>query len=359
MIFAIRQVSLMATENALVVTQSPADDDRCLPLPVIVSRKRWKTVGIWLIKVALAVGCFIWLVRSGKLDFSRLMAIRGSLSLTALVACTLIAMLLPAYRWWLLLRVQGIHESMGLVLRVTWISYFAGLFLPGAAGGDLAKGVLVVRGRSAGRWRAISTVLVDRLFGVYSLLCITLVPCAWILLRQGFPSAGVVVTTVITLWIVATIGLAILSWAPFQRLVGRLFPSERVAAITKSWSLYWQAIPAMGIAFLLSLASNLLWCAALYFAAQSLQLGIEPFKIFLVAPLVFLSNCLPLTPGGTGIGEAVSQQLFASMKNLGGGEAMLLLRTITIVLSVPVVLFMLKEHQKPSTTNCTAITHIS
>ena len=44
-----------------------------------------------------------------------------------------------------MLKAQGIHEPFGLILRLTWVGYFAALVLPGAAGGDELQTVLSLR----------------------------------------------------------------------------------------------------------------------------------------------------------------------------------------------------------------------
>jgi uncharacterized membrane protein YbhN (UPF0104 family) len=56
---------------------------------------------------------------------------------------------------------------------------------------------------------------------------------------------------------------------------------------------------------------------------------------FLAGPLIVLSNCLPLTPGGMGVAEAVSSGLFASVGTLCGAEMMIILRLCSTAVSLP------------------------
>ena len=44
------------------------------------------------------------------------------------------SMIIPAFRWWWLLRIQGLQEPAWKVVSLTWAGYLAGLVLPGTAG---------------------------------------------------------------------------------------------------------------------------------------------------------------------------------------------------------------------------------
>ena len=62
---------------------------------------------------------------------------------------------------------------------------------------------------------------------------------------------------------------------------------------------------------------------------------------FLAGPLIVLANCLPITPGGIGLAEAASSELFAQLDSGGGAEMMLMLRICVSALSLPGVVALL------------------
>src|SRR5438552_1736540 len=125
-----------------VTTPDAAEPEAAaLPEPRSSAWRRWL---VWGAKAAVAIGLLTWLVWSGRLDFSRLLWVGPSWSMAALVALTFGSMVLPAWRWQLLLKAQGIHEPFGRILRLTWVGYFSALVLPGAAGGDVAKGYFLL-----------------------------------------------------------------------------------------------------------------------------------------------------------------------------------------------------------------------
>jgi uncharacterized membrane protein YbhN (UPF0104 family) len=55
----------------------------------------------------------------------------------------------------------------------------------------------------------------------------------------------------------------------------------------------------------------------------------------LAGPLVIVANCLPIAPGGVGVAEAASSQLFGVFGVTAGAEVMVALRLILAVLSLP------------------------
>ena len=245
------------------------------------------------------------------------------------------SLLLPVWRWWLLLRIQGIKEPLGRVLWLTWAGYFGALVLPGAAGGDLAKGYLVLRRRDQGRARALSTVLADRALGLYSLLLLGLFPLGW-LSASGLLSSGVVriALLILGLFLVATLGGLCL-----------LFPSSRrvlLAAVPRAWREAWdeslvnysRAVWPLCLCMGISLASNVLGLLSFSLAGRTLGSEIPPATALLAGPLVVLANNLPVSPGGIGVGESAAEALFVLLGATGGAEAMLLLRLVGAVVAL-------------------------
>lgn len=64
---------------------------------------------------------------------------------------------------------------------------------------------------------------------------------------------------------------------------------------------------------------------------------------FLAGPLIVVANCLPITPGGIGLAEAVSSELFASLGSADGAEMMILTRICIALVALPGVLPLLRS----------------
>lgn len=308
------------------------------PAPTAPERPRaspWG--GVWLVvRVAVAAGLLVALWASGRLGLGHLARLEASWSLAALVGLVGGSLLLPVWRWWLLLRVQGIPEPVGRTLWMTWAGYFGALFLPGGAGGDLAKGYLAVLQRPGARARAVSTILADRALGLYSLLLLGVVAIWWL------PAAGGglfwLAASVAALWAGATAGA-----------VGMLLPGVRGVAfgfLPRAWREAWDdsfaryaAAPgALAACLAISLASNALVLLSFCVAAGALGESVPVEAGFLAGPLVVLANCLPLSPGGVGVGETTAEALFAMFGGTGGAAAVLLTRAVGVAAALPGVL---------------------
>ncbi len=291
---------------------------------------------ILLLKIALAAGLLIWLVQGGKLDFGRLLTVPLSPELGVLIGMLLGSLALPAVRWWWLLRIQGLRESFGRVVLLTWIGYFTALLLPGAAGGDVAKGYLIVRRRKQARARALSTVLADRLLGVYSLLILGSFAIGWVWARgEMSPLVLAMAGGTLSLLLGLTLGSALLGWGSVRGLLLQALPPSWREAWDESIALYLRNKVGLAGCFLLSVASNAMVVASFILAGGVLDRGVPLGGTFLAGPLVVLANCLPLSPGGIGVAEAAADGLFGAFNVPSGAELMVLVRVCTAALALP------------------------
>ncbi len=304
----------------------------------------WRGWAISTVKVAVAAGLLAWLVLSGRLDFTRLLHAAPTWSMAGVAALTLTSMALPAWRWHMLLKAQGLNEPFWRVLRLTWVGYFTALVLPGAAGGDLAKGYFMLRLQPEARVRALSTVLVDRLLGVYSLLLLATLAIGWMFWQGTLPPlVGTIAGTTLSLFLGTTAAAAALWLRPSRRLLLAVFPRTWKQAFAETMDLYQARLRCLFACLLLSVLSNTLAVLSLAGAAECVG-SQAPFEaVFLAGPLVVLSNCLPLSPGGIGVAEAASEGLFGAFGVSGGAEMMLLVRITIALLSVPGCFWMTTE----------------
>ncbi len=287
-------------------------------------------------KIALAIGLLAWLLLSGRLQLGRLTSVSLDGRFAVLLALVAGSMIVPAFRWWWLLRIQGLREPLGKVLRLTWAGYLAALVLPGAASGDLAKTYLILRRRSQARARAFSTVLADRFLGLHSLFSLGALSAVWMATHGGAGTASraMAAGTVVPL-AAMTLALAALLWPTARRLFFRVLPTAWREAWHESFRLYLAGLPSLFGCFGLSLLSSLTTIASLAVAGRLLGEQVPWDAAFLAGPLIVVANCLPITPGGIGLAEAASSELFAQLDSGGGAEMMLMLRICVSALSLP------------------------
>lgn len=74
------------------------------------------------------------------------------------------------YRWYLLVRALDMPFTVRNALRLGLVGYFYNAFLPGSIGGDIVKAYSIAKDHPERKMRAVSTVIIDRLLGLFGLL---------------------------------------------------------------------------------------------------------------------------------------------------------------------------------------------
>lgn len=313
-----------------------------------MNRPVWQRRLILAGKFALAAALLTYLAVTGRLEFSRLATVPFDRHLALLALLLAGSMVLPAVRWWWLLHIQRLHEPFAKIVSLTWAGYLAAIILPGAAGGDLARSYLILRRHRRARARAFSTVLADRFLGIHSLFCLGALSAAWLLAcGESSPAIKAMALLTLTPLVLMTAGIIALLATPSRNILFRILPRSWRLAWNESFLLYRGSIPGLIGCFGLSLASSVMTVASFAVAGRMLGTAAPWADSFLAGPLVVAANCLPFTPGGIGIAEAVSSKLFSGLGSSTGAEIMLLLRTVIFVLSLPGILAIGRARQSP------------
>ncbi|MGH9774985.1 MAG: lysylphosphatidylglycerol synthase transmembrane domain-containing protein [Candidatus Acidiferrales bacterium] len=316
--------------------------DSQIPLAVVPSQHPLRRLVLAILRIAIGAGLLVWLAKSGIIDFRELSKLFTAWPITlAAVALLLfdIAFMSLRLRW--LFRVQDLQLSFGDSAKLTLISFFFGTFLPGAAGGDIAKIFYAVRGNASRRTEIITVALLDRAFGLFSLLLLPLIFAPMFLdLLRAVPALRIL------LYLVAWLALAILL-AFFLCLSNRqsvksllhyllgIIPwraqSDRMMETIRAY----RRFPGVLFAALAaSLAANLFLVGVTALAVMLLDPAALSAGLCLVIPLGHVINAVPLTPGGLGVGEAAFNALFKIAGLTGGAEVLLSWRVWNTLVSL-------------------------
>jgi uncharacterized protein (TIRG00374 family) len=269
----------------------------------------------------------------------------------ALVALGLILIgaQLSVLRWHLLLRWQGSPLPYRRVWQISYISWFLGSILPGAAGGDALRAGCILRAAAGFRVPAVLTILLDRLFGLVALLIVALAVAA-VLARQI--ASQPVLAGLIAMAAAALLGLTtVLPFAAWlkRRLVPmlarrghpRLARPLRIFDEAAAQSSSWRLRPMrLFLCLGLGIAGHALVVAAIVVLAMQLgQSQLSVAQICLAATLAILANHLPLTPGGLGVGEASFAQICLLLAPgsgaVGFGSVIVAFRLVTLLSYLP------------------------
>jgi uncharacterized protein (TIRG00374 family) len=260
----------------------------------------------------LAFGVLLLLILLRLVDFRylalTLVSVKPQLIALGLVAM-LLNLLIKTYRWAYILWIRRPDIPFGQLARFNFVSIFLGSFLPTGLSYDFVR-VYYVSQLTADPRAAISSIVADRIIGIFSLAIATL--AAFLVLKESglFPIASVVSYGVLVFLLLALgVPLALCNTSVLggirrllDRFAGRkLF--ENVQDMSEHLRLYWNQpavmIKALSISFLnLSLAILEFYLVAKGFSAQ-VSIG----YFFLFIPIVIFLSMLPVSIGGIGLVE--------------------------------------------------------
>ncbi len=293
-----------------------------------------------ILRLSIGVAILAYLSHSGQIKFSSLIRLYRAWPLSlAAVGFMLVDVFMMSIRSSLLFRNARLSLSLGNSIQLNLIGFLFSTFLPGAAGGDIAKLVYATR-ENHGRRAEVATVLIlDRLVGLFSLVLLPLLFAPFFsdllrsvsLLRRllyldallaGFMVAG---TALVMFFVPAR------SWVAW--LLGR-WPGIKSLAlrVLDAMVAHGKARGTLFLALLLSLVANLALIVVTALGLYAVSPASFSMRLALVAPIGHLVNSLPLTPGGIGVGETAFDALFRLAGMSGGAETLLCLR----VWNVPV-----------------------
>ncbi len=128
-----------------------------------------------ILKLLVAVGFILWLVRSGKIDVREIKKVgEGWPWLAAALVPYGLVLGLCAYRWKLLLKAQDIDYSTHDAFALTMVGHFFNQFLLGTTGGDVVKAYSLAMEQRGKRSAAVMSVFVDRAVGLLVLVGVAL-----------------------------------------------------------------------------------------------------------------------------------------------------------------------------------------
>jgi uncharacterized protein (TIRG00374 family) len=288
-------------------------------------------------KVFVAITLMIWLVKSGRLYFSPLLS--ASLNSIHLVGMGILflSLSIQGLRWWWLLRTQKIHLSFRKTVSLVWIGQFFSLVLPGIAGGELARGYYITQEVSDAKVAGVSTILLDRVMGLYASLFLGSASfLSIVMLEKQIPSLIYQFGMVNLLLLFGTSLLFLIFWIPStRRLSLTLVPGRLRLLAERTLANYRLHSQDILLCFVLSLLASCLVFIAFQMAGQVVQTSLNWKQVFLVCPLVFIIGALPLSPGGIGVGETAAFLLFSRFGVETGAAIMLILRVWLVILRIP------------------------
>lgn len=289
----------------------------------------------WLkmaLKLGLAVTIIIWLLKSGKLDFS-LINQSFKQGYTWLFGLLILVTqdCLSSFRWrWLLTANSDKAFPFKSMIRVTWIGLFFNSFLPGAVTGDFIK-LLYVRDldKDMSKTYLVTSVLLDRILGLIGLLIIlgigTMVSYNKVV-GLSPQMAGLIKFNL--LLFAGAIGFLIFLFAPRRFQEKLLNLSHYIpfigAKVHKTLESVWIIGDNKMILFKcigLSMVLQLLNFGAFYILSSPFySKPLEFTTLMTLIPIGFMAVAIPISPAGLGVGHVIFEKLFGFVGITGGAN---------------------------------------
>ena len=288
---------------------------------------------ITLLRVGIATALIIFLLRSGQLNFT-LLATAQPQMLVAASFLQVAVIVFPLLRWHYLVCAKSFELRISESLHIGLIGNFLGIVVPSGIGADGTRAVYLSKRYPGHSAEAVSTVIVDRLLGLSSIILLGLTFSLLLMTQNENPvlNAAVVSTSllaagVIAVWI-AALGPFSLRAANFSRsipFVQRLITG--VAAYKSSPS-------ALLIGLLLSTAGHMSGFVAAYICFLAIGESVPFMQVLGITPLANLSAVIPLTPLGLGLSDSISAVLYTSQSQAHGADVNMLLRLLYLTMTV-------------------------
>lgn len=241
----------------------------------------------------------------------------GSVSLqtvAASIGTLLFVVLAIAVRWQIVLRQFGAAAALGPVVRFTLIGGFFNQVLPSGMGGDAFR-IWYARSFGLSTGRALASVFVDRIFGLFAIAAIIVAGVPFVL-WMNIPGPLMTAAAVVVALLLAGIALFLCLDAaeqPLVRVVQRLVPARACALVLRgvagaAWAArnsreMLHAWPRGAVVLLISIGCQMLVGFVVFLLLQSMGQAIALGPVLFLFPFVQLLSLVPVSFAGWGLRE--------------------------------------------------------
>jgi glycosyltransferase 2 family protein len=214
-----------------------------------------------------------------------------------------------AWRWQLLLAAKGMHEPLGWLTRLYFVAYAAGQILPTAIGGDAVRIIEHARRRPEAKANAAAAVLMERVIGAAGVLLVVAVGIAIAAGRYENVRA-LVFLEIVFVALTALILVTLFSRGLGRHLEERVFPLGRrlrlegpVSSLYRAMHEYRDAPRALLVVLGVTMAVQFVRIVAIWLCGEAVGVDVSPLVYFILGPLLFLIQMVPVTLNGLGVRE--------------------------------------------------------
>lgn len=286
--------------------------------------------------LSICISLLILVFLFTKVPFEQIIAVIGHSRVDLFFLSVLVgavSIIVNALRWKVLLRVLGYEYSLRFLSKLTFMTVFFNIYLPGGVMGDVARIAILPDERTSAEERRLhltritASVITDRVVGLAGLMILAFIGFIFyyrlllnskILAVFGIATFGVIAVFLllfsrrVQLAVKKAFALPLRVLSPVKTVLKSV--TEALFVYRDNYAVFNKVIP-MGI------LGNL--CVVCYFflLARSIGVNIGFLKLLAFVPVIEFVAAMPISVGGAGIRETVTILLFSS-ERIPAAEAM-------------------------------------
>ena len=231
-----------------------------------------------------------------------------------------ITLLTASFSWWLLLRAENYNIPLITTYHIYATGSFFNIFMPGGTGGDVVKGIYMYRYiKPSQRTPGIFSIIVQRILGMHALLSISLI-MGLLLFDKIFVNEELFfIFLALLILVVMSIFLLGLFFLFTDKIIYKVQPKDNleisktraiILRILQSLRTYKSKKIILFSCWLISAFNHILISSSLILMAEIINLNhLNLFEVIFASGISIVTNAIPLTPGGIGIGESAYNYL--------------------------------------------------
>jgi uncharacterized protein (TIRG00374 family) len=264
-----------------------------------------------MLKLAIAITLITVIVSRVNLDdvwsaFAR----ADKVLITGAFLLYFVGLCIIASRWKLLLAVQGVPASLFSLIKSMIVAVFFNNFLPSTVGGDAMRAYDTWR-MGGGKTQSVSIVLIDRLFGIFTLFIFALLALLLTSIEVSFiPNIKIwvmiaVAAGVAGIYILFFKAQAISQYLHSKDQAGAGFLKRLLQKIIDVFAVYNGKPGILFAALLLSVLLQLNVIFHYYLLALSLGIEVPVLAMFIIIPVAIVVMMIPVSINAIGIRELI------------------------------------------------------
>lgn len=295
----------------------------------------------WLgaLKLAVSVGLIAYLFQIVNVaeTFERLKSIDLQYILIAF-GLLIVQIALSTWKWKLILVADDLRVPYLVLLKSNYIGNFFSLFLPSSFGGDVYR-VIAITSVSESLGKSTSSVLFDRLTGLFALVTIAMFAYLSLPGRQYDYAIGVIYILAVASFVMLTTESVV-----NRTRRNRFGMVRQVSKLLQSFRRYSRDNRAIWkiLVFSLTFQSMIVVINAIY--ARALAIDIEFSSLLIVIPLIYLTEAIPVSVNGIGVRDTAFVYFFgllghSSAEGLAMALLVLMMRYVSGLVGGGILLF--------------------